>query len=65
MISLGVKYGAGVELTEDEGDDNGLDILSTGLVGISREIGNVKAQGGIVSKNAVEVWKGTFISRCK
>lgn len=37
------------ELTEDEGNDNGLDILRTGLVGISREISNVKAQGGIVS----------------
>lgn len=43
------------ELTEDEGNDNGLDILRTGLVGISREISNVKAQGGIVSQNAVEV----------
>jgi hypothetical protein len=57
MISLGVKYGAGVELTEDEGDDNGLDILGTGLVGISREISNVKAQGRIVSQNAVEICK--------
>lgn len=40
---------------EDAGDDDGLDILRAGLVGVAGEIGNVEAEGGVVAQYAVEV----------
>ena len=45
------------KLTEDARNNNGLDVLCAGLVGVSREIGNVQAQGGIVAQNTVEICK--------
>lgn len=42
-------------LTEDAWDDNSLNVLRAGLVGISREIGDVEAQGCVVAQNSIEV----------
>lgn len=55
MISkLDVRMGGG-ELTKDDGDDEGLDILCAGSVGVSRKVGNVQAQGGVVAQDSVEI----------
>lgn len=48
---------AGGELTKDDRDDNGLDILCAGFVGISRKIGNIQTQGGVVAQDSVEICK--------
>ncbi len=44
-------------LTEDDRDDEGLDVLCAGFVGVSRKVGNVQAQGGVVPQNSVEICK--------
>lgn len=41
--------------TEDEGDNDGLHILSAGLVGISRKIGDVETKRGVVTQDSVEI----------
>jgi len=57
MISkIDVRMCAG-ELTKDDRDDDGLDVLRTGFVGVSRKVGDVQAQGGVVTQNAVEICK--------
>lgn len=57
MIStINVRIYSG-KLTKDDRDDENLDVLCAGLVGVSREIGNVQAQGGIVAQDTVEIWK--------
>jgi hypothetical protein len=43
------------ELTEDHRNDDGLDVLCAGLVGISREIGDVQTQGSVVAQDSVEI----------
>lgn len=47
----------GGKLTEDEGDDDGLNVLCAGFVGVSRKVGDVQAQGGVVAQDAVEICK--------
>jgi hypothetical protein len=41
--------------TEDEGDNDGLHVLSAGLVGISRKVGDVEAKRGVVTQDSVEI----------
>ena len=48
-------------LTKDARNDEGLDVRCAGLVGISRKVGDVQAQGGIVAQNSVEICKGTLV----
>jgi hypothetical protein len=48
-------------LTKDDRNDEGLDICCTGLVGISRKVGDVQAQGGIVTQHSVEICKVTLV----
>jgi hypothetical protein len=48
-------WGGWAELTEDEWDDEDLNVLCAGFVGVSRKIGNVQAQGGIVAQDSVEI----------
>jgi hypothetical protein len=43
------------KLTEDDRDDESLDVLCTGLVGVSREIGNIETQGGVIAQDSVEI----------
>jgi hypothetical protein len=43
------------ELTKDDRDDDGLDVLCAGFVGVSRKVGDVQAQGGVVAQDAVEI----------
>jgi hypothetical protein len=57
MISNIAVGMCGGELTEDDGNNEGLDILSAGFVGVPREIGNVQAQGCIITQDSVEIWK--------
>jgi hypothetical protein len=45
------------ELTKDERDDDGLDVLCAGFVGVSRKVGDVQAQGGVVAQDSVEICK--------
>ena len=40
---------------EDDWDDERLNILRTWLVGISREVGNVKTQSGVIAQDSVQV----------
>ena len=47
----------GEELTKDDGDDDDLDILCAGFIGVSRKVGNVQAQGGVVAQDSVEICK--------
>lgn len=60
-MAVGCLGGCGGEDTEeaddgeDEGDYDGLDIGSTGLVGVSSEITDVQTERGVVSEHAVEV----------
>ena len=42
-------------LTENEGDDNDLYVYCAGLIGVSRKVGNVQTQGGIVAHNSVQI----------
>ncbi len=42
-------------LTEDDRDDDGLDVLRAGFVGIPRKIGDVQAQSGVVAEDPVEI----------
>lgn len=44
-------------LTKDDRNNEGLDVLCAGLVGVSRKVGNVQAQGGVVAQNSVEICK--------
>lgn len=44
-------------LTEDDRNDEGLNVLCAGLVGVSRKVGDVQAQGGVVAQNSVEICK--------
>ncbi len=46
---------SGRKLTKDEGDDDGLDVLCAGFVGVSRKVGDVQAQGGVVAQDSVEI----------
>lgn len=41
--------------TEDEGDDNSLHVLSARLVGISRKVGDVETERGVVTQDSVEI----------
>ena len=50
----------GGELTKNDRDDDGLDVLCAGLVGVSRKVGNVQAQGGVVAQDSVEIYKRHF-----
>lgn len=50
------------QLTEDGRDDNGLDVLSAWFVGVSRKIGNVQSQSGVVTQDSVEICEGSLIS---
>lgn len=43
------------QLAEDGGDDNGLDVLCAGFIGVSGKVGDVQAQGGIVAQDSVEI----------
>ena len=45
----------GGELTKDDRDYEGLDVLCAGFVGVSREIGNVQSQGGVVTQDSIEI----------
>ncbi len=57
MISkIDVKIHGG-ELTEDDRDDDGLDVLCAGFVCVSRKVGDVQAQGGVVAQDSVEICK--------
>ena len=47
----------GGKLTTDEGDYDGLDILCAGFVGVSRKVGDVQAQGGVVAQDSIEICK--------
>lgn len=42
-------------LTEDEGDNDGLHVLSAGLVGISGKVGDVETERGVVTQDSVEI----------
>ena len=53
-IDVGMRGG---KLTKDDGDDDGLHVLCAGFVGVSRKIGDVQAQGGVVAQNSVEICK--------
>ena len=50
-------------LTEDDRDDEGLDVLCAGFVCVSRKIGNVEAQGRVVAQDSVEICKQVLIRR--
>ena len=57
MISkIDVRTGSG-KLTKDDRDDDGLDVLCAGFVGVSRKIGDVQAQRGVVAQDTVEICK--------
>jgi hypothetical protein len=58
-INLRLRRG---EPTEDDRDDEGLDVLGARLVGVSREIGNVQTQSGVISQDSIEVCKKTLVS---
>ena len=45
---------------EDDRDDNNLDVLGAGFLRISREIGNVQTQGGVVAQYSVEIYERGF-----
>ena len=45
------------KLTKDDRDDDGLDVLCAGFVGVSRKIGDVQAQCGVVAQDTVEIYK--------
>ena len=47
----------GGKLTKDDGNDDGLDVLCAGFVGVSRKVGDVQAQGGVVTQDSVEICK--------
>jgi len=47
-------------LTEDDGDDNRLTVLVARFLGVSCEIGNVQAQGGVVAQHRVQICGRTF-----
>ncbi len=57
MISKMDVRMCGGKLTKDDGDDDGLDVLCAGFVGISRKVGDVQAQGGVVAQDSVEIYK--------
>ena len=57
MISKIDMRMCGGRLTEDEGDDEGLDVLCAGFVGVSRKVGDVQAQCGVVAQDSVEICK--------
>lgn len=40
---------------EDDWDDDDLNVLCAGLVGVSREIGNVQSQGSVIAQNSIEI----------
>lgn len=46
-----------VKLTKDDRDDHGLDILCAGFISVSRKIGDVQAQSGVVAQDSVEICK--------
>lgn len=41
--------------TEDDGDDDGLDVLRGRLVGVTGEISDIQAECGVVAQNSVHV----------
>lgn len=41
--------------TEDKGDNNGLHVLSAGLVGVSRKVGDVETERGVVAQDSVKI----------
>lgn len=45
------------KLTEDAWDGNGLDVLRAGLVGVSRNVGNVETESRVVAQVSVQIWK--------
>ena len=47
----------GGELTKDDRDDDGLDVLCADFVGVSRKVGDVQAQGGVVAQDSVKICK--------
>lgn len=47
----------GGKRTKDDGDDDGLDVLCAGFVGVSRKVGDVQAQGGVVAQDSVKICK--------
>lgn len=57
MISKVYVRICGMKLTEDDGNDDGLDVLCAGFVRVSRKIGDVQAQRGIVAQDSVEICK--------
>ncbi len=44
-------------LTKDDRNDEGLNVLRARLVGVSRKVGDVQAQGGVVAQNSIEICK--------
>ena len=60
MISKVDVRRCGGELTKDDGDDDGLDVLCAGFIGVSRKVGNVQAQGGVVAQDSVEIYERDF-----
>ena len=51
------------KLTEDDRNDDGLNIDCARLVGVSREICNVQAQGGVITQYSVEIYEGAPVSK--
>jgi hypothetical protein len=47
----------GGELTKNDRDDEGLNVLCAWFIGVSRKVGDVQAQGGIVAQDSIEIWK--------
>ena len=57
MISkIDLKMCGGI-LTKDDGNEDGLDVLCAGFVGVSRKVGNVQAQSSVVAQDTVEICK--------
>jgi hypothetical protein len=44
-------------LTKDNRDDDCLDVLCAGFVGVSRKVGNIQTQGGVVAQDSIEICK--------
>lgn len=50
----------GGKLTEDEWDYDGLDVLCTRSIRISRKVGDVQAKSGVVPQYSIQIYKRLF-----
>ncbi len=57
MISKNSVSKCSGELTKNDGDNDGLNVLCAGFIGVSRKIGDIQAQGGIVTQYSIEICK--------